>query len=95
MIRIEPAHIRGEGKLGRPLHHEYLLFPFVAPSLRALNIRHANQAYQGPTYFPRRAHHEAKAAKGRNLMDYASEDLGGYRLFRLQIATWWTHLGHT
>ena len=95
MIRIEPAHIRGEGKLGQPLRREYLLFPFVALSLRALNIRHANQAYQGPTYFPRRAHQEAKAAKGRNLMDYASEDLGGYRLFRLQIATWWTHLDHT
>ena len=76
MIRLNPLTFVVRVKLDQPLHHEYLLFPFVAPSLRALNIRHANQAYQGPTYFPRRAHQEAKAAKGRNLMDYASEDLG-------------------
>ncbi len=95
MIQIEPAHIHGEGRLGQPLHHEYLLFPFVAPSLRALNIRHANQAYPNPTYFPKRVRQEEKVAKEQNLMGCASEDLEGSHLFLPQTEASWIHPGHS
>ena len=95
MIQIERVHIHDGEKLNQLLLHECLLFQIRVPSLPALSIRHATQAYRDPTCSPMQAHREVMVAIRRNLMDYVSMGLGGCRLSLWRIATLWIGQGRT